>query len=85
MNVPISIRRATEKDARRISRLIRRNAEMVLAVHYSRDQLMTWKRYNTPARIRQRLPQRTTFFAPTEQDDSARPSDWRGRSWSAFM
>jgi len=32
-------------------------------MHYSRDQLSAWKRYNTPARIRQHMPERTTFCA----------------------
>lgn len=63
MNPPTSIRQATEKDARALSGLIRRNADAVLSAHYSREQLSAWKRFNTPARIRQRLPERTTFCA----------------------
>src|SRR5687767_2483053 len=57
------IRSATESDARSISALIRRNADVVLSAHYSRAQLAAWKRYNTPARVRQRLTDRTTFCA----------------------
>ena len=63
MNALISIRHATERDARAISNLIRRNAEVVLSMHYSGDQLSAWKRYNTPARIRQRMAERTTLCA----------------------
>src|SRR5262245_19737522 len=59
----VAIRPATERDARALSALIRRNAEVVLSAHYSRDQLAAWKRYNTPARVRQRLAERTTFCA----------------------
>src|SRR5262245_33206257 len=62
-NPLVAIRSATEKDARTISALIRTNADVVLSAHYSRDQLAAWKRYNTPARVRQRMAERTTFCA----------------------
>lgn len=57
----ITIRTATERDARAISALIRRNADAVLAADYSSAQLAAWKRYNTPARFRDRMKSRTTF------------------------
>jgi GNAT superfamily N-acetyltransferase len=63
MNSRVAIRRATDKDARAISALIRRNADVVLSAHYSPEQLAAWKRYNTHASVRQRLAQRTTFCA----------------------
>jgi N-acetylglutamate synthase-like GNAT family acetyltransferase len=63
MDAPIFIRKATEKDVRAICALIRRNAEVVLSRDYSRDQLNAWKRYNTPARLRQRMAERTSFCA----------------------
>ena len=59
----VSIRTATESDARAISALIRRNADAVLAEEYSSAQLAAWKRYNTPARLRERMKSRTTFGA----------------------
>jgi GNAT superfamily N-acetyltransferase len=59
----IAIRTVTERDARAISGLIRRNADAVLAKEYSSAQLAAWKRYNTPARLRERLRSRTTFGA----------------------
>jgi len=65
MTIPanIIIRAATERDARAISALIRRNADAVLAEEYSSAQLATWKRYNTPARLRERMKSRTTYGA----------------------
>jgi putative acetyltransferase len=59
----ITIRAATERDAGAISALIRRNADAVLAKEYSPAQLAAWKRYNTPARLRDRMKSRTTFGA----------------------
>jgi GNAT superfamily N-acetyltransferase len=59
----ITIRIATERDARAISALIRRNADAVLAKEYSSAQLAAWKRYNTPVRFRERMKSRTTFGA----------------------
>ena len=59
----ITIRTATERDARAISALICRNADAVLAEEYSSAQLAAWKRYNTPARFRERMKSRTTFGA----------------------
>ena len=59
----LTIRLATDDDARAISALIRRNAEAVLSAHYSTERLNAWKRYNTPTRIRKRLADRTTFCA----------------------
>lgn len=59
----ITIRTATERDARAISALIRRNADAVLAEEYSSAQLAAWKRYNTPALFRERMKSRTTFGA----------------------
>ena len=59
----ITILPATEKDARAISALIRKNADVVLSACYSPEQLAAWKRYNTPARIRQGMSGRATFCA----------------------
>jgi GNAT superfamily N-acetyltransferase len=59
----ITILPATGKDARAISALIRKNADAVLSTEYSPEQLVAWKRYNTPARIRRRMSERTTFCA----------------------
>ena len=59
----IIIRTATGGDAGAISALIRRNADAMLAEEYSAAQLAAWKRYNTPARLRERLKSRTTFGA----------------------
>ncbi|MEQ1854056.1 MAG: GNAT family N-acetyltransferase [Chthoniobacteraceae bacterium] len=59
----ITVRTATERDARAISALIRRNADAVLAKEYSSVQLAAWKRYNTPVRFRERMKSRTTFGA----------------------
>ena len=59
----LRIRPATEHDARAISTLIRQNADVVLSTHYSQQQLTAWKRYNTPARVRQRMQERSTFCA----------------------
>jgi hypothetical protein len=57
------IRRATEHDARAISRLIRRNAEAFLARSYTAEQLAAWRQYNTPARLRRRIADRIVFCA----------------------
>jgi len=62
-NVRITILLASEKDARAISTLIRKNANAVLSADYSLQQLAAWKRYNAPARIRQRMAERTAFCA----------------------
>jgi GNAT superfamily N-acetyltransferase len=59
----LRIRPATEHDARAISTLIRQSADIVLSTHYSQQQLTAWKRNNTPARVRQRMLERTTFCA----------------------
>ena len=59
----ISIRRVTQADAAAISGLIRRNADGVLSADYTLEQLNAWKRYNTPAQVRQRLGERETFCA----------------------
>ena len=59
----LRIRSATEHDSRAISSLIRQNADVVLSTHYSQQQLTAWKRYNTPARVRQRMLERRTFCA----------------------
>jgi GNAT superfamily N-acetyltransferase len=59
----LTIRPAAEEDARAMSALIRRNADAVLAAHYSPEQLAAWKRYNTPARVRRRIRERATFCA----------------------
>lgn len=61
LNPYFVIRSATEKDARAISALIRRNADVVLSAHYSLDQLAAWKRYNTPVSVRRRMANRMTF------------------------
>lgn len=67
MNTPLDARirivPATGRDAAAISALVRRNADAVLSSDYSPEQLAAWKRYNTPARIRERLAERTTFCA----------------------
>lgn len=67
MNSPlhgrIGIVRATDRDAAAISALVRWNADAVLSADYSPEQLAAWKLYNTPARIRERLAERTTFCA----------------------
>ena len=63
MKARISIRRAVPTDSTALSGLIRRNAEAVLASDYTPQQLTAWKRYNTPAQVRQRLGQRRTFCA----------------------
>jgi putative acetyltransferase len=60
---PPVIRRATPRDARALARLIRRNADALLAPRYTARQLAAWKRYNTPANIRRRLAERATFCA----------------------
>jgi gluconokinase len=62
-NAHITILPATEKDARAISALIRKNADAVLSADYSPEQLAAWKRHNSPARIRQGMAERTTFCA----------------------
>ena len=59
----LTLRTATERDARAISALIRRIADAVLAKEYSPAQLAAWKRYNTPVRLRERMKSRTTFCA----------------------
>ncbi|PAW90258.1 MAG: hypothetical protein B9S33_01860 [Pedosphaera sp. Tous-C6FEB] len=59
----IVIRVATERDARSISALIRRNAEVVLAKDYSPAQLAAWTRYNTPGRIRHWMKSTAVFVA----------------------
>jgi GNAT superfamily N-acetyltransferase len=59
----VTILPATENDARAISVLIRKNADAVLSTEYSPKQLAAWKRYNTPARIRRGMSERTTFCA----------------------
>jgi GNAT superfamily N-acetyltransferase len=59
----LTLRTATARDARAISALIRRNADAVLAEEYTRAQLAAWKRYNTPARFRERMKSRTTIGA----------------------
>src|SRR6185503_12139367 len=62
-NARITILPATKKDARAISTLIRKNADAVLSADYSPEQLVAWKRYNTPAHIRHGMAERTTFCA----------------------
>jgi GNAT superfamily N-acetyltransferase len=57
------IRPASQRDARALSALVRKNADDLLAGSYSARQLAAWKRYNTPARIRRRIAERATFCA----------------------
>lgn len=59
----MTIRKATIDDAKRISYLIRKNADHVLAKDYSEEQLIAWKRQQTIASIRKRMSERTIFCA----------------------
>jgi hypothetical protein len=64
----ITIRTATERDARAISALICRNADAVLAKEYSSAQLAAWKRYNTPARFREWMKSPRRNLTMTKDD-----------------
>jgi N-acetylglutamate synthase-like GNAT family acetyltransferase len=59
----ITIRAARAGDAPALSRLVRRNADAVLAVDYTQQQLAAWKRHNTPALWRQHIATRLCFVA----------------------
>lgn len=59
----MQIRKATTNDARKISNLIRKNADNVLSKKYSQEQLVAWKNKNTTKGIIDNLKDRTTFVA----------------------
>ena len=56
------IRKATLEDAKRISYLIQKNTE-ANPNNYNQEQLVTWKKYNTPSRIKKQLTEREIFCA----------------------
>jgi len=57
------IRRATQKDAKRISYLIQKNTENFKGNNYSKKQIKTWKAANTPTAIKHQLNERIIFCA----------------------
>ena len=59
----IRIRKATIRDAHRISYLIKKNADHVLSEDYSKEQIAAWKNENTVKTITDNLKSRTTFVA----------------------
>lgn len=59
----MQIRKAKLSDAQRISYLIRKNADKVLALDYSKVQLIAWKNSNTLKAIANQLKQREIFCA----------------------
>jgi len=59
----MKIRKATAKDARRISYLIKRNTEEVAENSYSKKQKDTWIKANTPKAIKESLKNRIVFCA----------------------
>ena len=63
MNVNFQIRKATIRDARKISYLIRKNADYVHDNNYTPEQLVVWKNDNTLKAIKSKLKQREIFCA----------------------
>ena len=58
----MQIRKATHKDAKKISYLIRKNTDQVKENLYTPDQIKVWKNQNTPLKIiTDTLNARTTF------------------------
>ena len=57
------IRQANSKDARRISYLIKKNTGKVLENNYTSEQVITWKKANSPKAIAESLKQRIIFCA----------------------
>ena len=58
----ICIRKATHNDSKKISYLIQKNTE-ANPNNYNQEQLVTWKKYNTPSRIKKQLTEREIFCA----------------------
>ena len=59
----MQIRRATSEDARRISYLIRKNADHVKENNYTPEQIRAWKADNTPSGVQAKLKEREIFCA----------------------
>lgn len=59
----LQIRKATIDDARKISYLIRKNADQVKENNYTPEQLVAWKNDNTLKAIKNKLTKRTIFSA----------------------
>lgn len=59
----MTIRKATINDARRISYLIKKNADHVKENNYTPEQLTAWKKENTLKAIKSNLEQREIFCA----------------------
>jgi len=59
----MQIRKATLKDAGRISYLIKKNADQVTENNYSSEQLAAWKNDNTIKAINTKFAQREIFCA----------------------
>ncbi len=57
------IRKATYKDARRISYLINKNADHVKENNYTPEQLVAWKKDNSLKAIKTKMKQREIFCA----------------------
>ena len=56
------IQKATHNDSKKISYLIQKNTE-ANPNNYNQEQLVTWKKYNTPSRIKKQLTEREIFCA----------------------
>lgn len=59
----MQIRKAIYNDVRRISYLIKKNADNVLVKDYTQEQLSAWKSANSFKRIKESMTNRTTFVA----------------------
>ena len=59
----MQIRKATIDDARKISYLIRKNADKVIENNYTVEQLEAWKRQQTVSNIRSNIMNKTIFCA----------------------
>lgn len=58
----MTIRRARSEDAKRISYLIQKNTDRN-PNDYSKEQIIAWKKYNTPSQIKKQLENRVVFCA----------------------
>ncbi|MEM1319401.1 MAG: GNAT family N-acetyltransferase [Bacteroidota bacterium] len=59
----MTIRRATEGDARRISYLIYKSIDHISDKNYSEEQIAAWKKINTPTAIKKSLQRKVIFCA----------------------
>ena len=64
----MKIRKATPKDAKKISYLIQTNIKKVKDQNYSPSQSKVWTRANTPKGVLDKLKKREVTFCLTEEE-----------------